>query len=77
MAQFETTIGDELTVLVSYDLDKGQRQILYPNDSAQPGIEAEITITAVNVGDADLFDDLSQGCMNKLELEAWDNEGLE
>ena len=74
MAELKAIIGDNLEAIVEYDLDRGQTEILFPNDAAQPGTEAEITITAVKFGDADLLDDLSQGCINRLENEAWDNE---
>jgi len=74
MTEFKAIIGDNLEAIVEYDLDRGQTEILFPNDAAQPGTEAEITITAVILDDADLIDDLSQGCINRLENEAWDNE---
>ena len=75
MEEFKAIIGDNLEATVEYDLDRGQAEILFPADDApQPGVEAEITITAVKFGDADLLDDLSQGCINRLENEAWDNE---
>jgi len=75
MAEFKAIIGDNLEATVSYDIDRGQAEILFPaDDLPQQGVDAEINITAVKIGDADLLDDLSQDCIDRLEDEAWDDE---
>lgn len=69
----ESYIGENTTVCVHYDYMKGDKQILYPNDKAQPGTDPEVTITAVwtTVGD-NLLDDLNQECLDRLEAAIWE-----
>ena len=65
--KFNTTIGDCLPVVVEYDYEEGQREIQFPNDSAQPGFDPCVTINAVMAGEADLLDVLSENCIEELE----------
>ena len=66
-------IGDEMEVIVEYDFSAGQKEILYPNDKAQPGEEPEVTINGVFVGEADIYDVLSTDCIKQLEEAAMEH----
>ena len=59
-------IGDDLAVDVLFDYSPAEPAILYPNDKAHPGCEAEITINQVLVNNCDIFDCLNQATFNKI-----------
>lgn len=66
-------IGDNTPVTVNYDYTGPQHLILYPNEKAQPYIEATVDINSVLIGDDDVMADLSKKCMGRLEYACWEN----
>ena len=63
----------ELAISVDYDYDKGQKEILYPNDRAQEGLPPSITINEVSVGDVPITNHLSGEELESLENQIWDS----
>ena len=48
----------EIEVTVDYDYSPEEAAVLWPNDSAYPGCEAEVTINSVMCGGTDIREDL-------------------
>jgi hypothetical protein len=64
----------ELALSVAWELDKGQKEILYPNDEAQPGFPAEVNIEGVYLDDIDIRDNLTDDQLNHLKDQIWEIE---
>jgi len=47
----ETDAGLELELIAECDYTSGQKEILYPNDSAQPGCPAELELCSLTLAD--------------------------
>lgn len=60
-------IGDDLAVDVYYEYTPGEQPILYPNDRADPGCDAEVVVNRVVVNNSDILDCLTQRIINKIE----------
>ena len=72
--KFQTWLhNDEDTeVTVEFDLSPEQKQILYPNDDAQPGFPAEIEIySAIDHVGVDWLDSLSRSEHQQLMDDCW------
>jgi hypothetical protein len=73
VVKFKHWIGENTEVVVCCDYDPPQKQILYPNEKAQPGYEAKIEVTEVFIGDDDVYGCLTEECIGGLCDAAWDN----
>ena len=74
MTTLETYL--ELPVTIEFDVDPGQKLIMYPNDDAQPGYDPEIEINSVTHKGKDVL--ISEETGDALRQECWDYlEGLE
>lgn len=74
--EMKSHIGDNTPVTVFYEYEPPQKEIRAPNDVAQPGFPAQITINAVLIGADDIEGDLSLACIDRLEDACWrDMEG--
>ena len=45
----------EMAFFVDYDFQPEEEAVLYPNDSAYPGCQAEVTINSVQLQGQDIF----------------------
>ena len=79
MGKLDTTLGEDMPITVHYDLERGQREILYPTDKAQEGIPPTLTITSVETeayGEMyDFMEELSKECIERLTEYCWHQEG--
>ena len=50
----------EIEVEIDYDFQPEEPAVLWPNDSAYPGCEAEVTINSVMCGNTDIREDLKE-----------------
>jgi len=69
----------EIPVTVEFEVDPGQKLIMYPNDRAQPGIDPSIEDMTVSFGGYYLqLDDLGIEIEESLDAQCWDYlRGLE
>jgi len=52
----KTTVYLEIELEVEYDIDEGQKLIMYPNDIAQEGIPRSLEITGIFLEGKDIGD---------------------
>jgi hypothetical protein len=63
--EFDTYI--EIPVKVHYDYSPEEKQVLYPNDKADPGCPASVTINSVETDEqTDIWADLDGGTQQSL-----------
>ncbi len=66
----------ELTITVDFEVDPGQKLIMYPNDRAQEGIPASIEINSIMYRGVEVL--VSEEETESIRQECWDYlEGLE
>jgi len=70
-----TEIGDGQEILVTFDYTPAEKPILYPNDKADPGCDAEIDITSITIPDSILCfkDELSEETLDHLVSLCFEN----
>lgn len=61
----------ELVFDVEYDYQPPEAKVMYPNDSAHPGCDAEVTICSVKKGDVELIDELTKEDIKSIEQMVW------
>ena len=59
----------EIEIDVEFDVDEGQRLIMYPADNAQEGIDPSIDITSVTYNGAEI--EVSEEDGDRLRTECW------
>jgi hypothetical protein len=69
---YEGHIGSGTTVIVEFDYTPEESEVRYPPDAAQPGFPEDVEITAILIGEDDIYDDLSYDCINRLEKDLLD-----
>jgi len=65
------TDDTEESVLVEFDIEEGQKLILYPNDQAQEGIEPSIQLTSVKIDKLEVISLLSIPQYEDIVEQAW------
>lgn len=66
-----STLGDDTEVKVCYEYEPAQKEILAPNEAAQPGFPARIELCEVLIDGDDVLDDLNSECIGRLEQACW------
>ena len=72
MSKYKTWI--EIEVVVDYDFQPEEPQVLYPNDKAYPGCHAEVTINEAAIEGLDIYSHLDGGTQQTLmdEIHDWE-----
>jgi len=73
MSDFKSHIGDDTEVVIEYDYEPGQKEIIHPVDDSQPGYDATIEINFVMLGEDDILGDLCTNTINRFEQEIMDS----
>ncbi len=73
MSEYKTYL--EVVIVVDYDYQPAEKQVLYPNDEAYPGCDANVTINSVAIDglpDADISPYIAERDLKEIESEILD-----
>ncbi|RLA39794.1 MAG: hypothetical protein DRR06_18535 [Gammaproteobacteria bacterium] len=67
-------IHQEIKVVVDYDFQPEEKQVLYPNDRAHPGWPAEITVNEIDLDGLDILPYIEESDLDRIKAEIMDIE---
>ena len=62
----------EIAVVVKFDYQPEEKPVFYPNDLADPGCPAEVTINEVIADGVNIINDISDEELDRLNDVCWD-----